>query len=357
MKKPTTHVGIVAYENTIDLRRCLMSVCKQTFPNITVTVFDNSSGKKVGKLIRSQFPSVRYFKSAYNSGYGIGHNTIIRGLQHGTDDYYLTLNHDAILDSQYVKNMVKCLEKQNALWGTGKILNIPTKENSQNTIYSVGHGITRNGYFFNIGYGLPDNGTFNKQKEVFGVPGVAAMYSFRLIDRISKDGEFFDPAFFMYSEDTDVDWRARNAGYSCWCCPDAISYHKGGARPSWIIPYAISHRYLSACKNATTEQLMFSVFPVMMIHLILRLFVTPKLGFRTLYILLMNAPSALYKRKANRVISQKDWFTWSKSQPTTQPVMIIERLSIFVGNLFRRSETNIFSYIASCRLCGSRNVW
>jgi GT2 family glycosyltransferase len=335
MKYPIVHIGIVAYENIIDLRKCLVSAHKQTYPNITITVFDNSFGNIVGELIRKEFPQVQYFKSAYNSGYGIGHNTIIRGLEHSKDDYYLTVNHDATLDSQYIEKMVECLQKRKTAWGMGKILNRPVNKDKNITIYSTGHAITKNGYFFNIGNGLLDNGTFDEKREVFGASGAAAVYSFRLIEAISTRGDFFDPAFFMYSEDTDVDWRARNAGFSCYYCPDAISYHRGGTRPEWVMPYAISHRYLSAIKNATLRQLLFSIIPMMVPHFIFRLLLTPKQGFQTMSLFITKFPSALRHRKMNRIVPQDAWIQWSRKQQTSQPVTVISRLTMFLGNIFR----------------------
>lgn len=334
MKHKTVHVGIVAYENTKDLDRCLQSIRKQTYPYITVTIFDNSTRNAVNAFIRSKHSWVRYFKSAYNCGYGVGHNAIIRGLNAVSNDYYLTVNHDAILDTYYIENLVGCLQKEHAGWGMGKILDSIKKEKTKKIIYSAGHAITRNGYFFNIGYGLPDNGLFDKKQEIFGASGAVAMYSFRLIEKVAYNGEFFDSTFFMYSEDTDIDWRARNAGFSCMYCPQAIAYHRGGQRPSWVTPYAIAHRYLSAIKNASLNQLIFSIVPFMIPHLLFRLFITPKQGLFMMFIFLTKAPYTLYKRKLSMIISQNKWFTWSTIQPTTQPVHFVSRFSVFVGNLF-----------------------
>jgi GT2 family glycosyltransferase len=36
----------------------------------------------------------------------------------------------------------------------------------------------------------------------------------------------FDPSFFMYCEDVDLNWRSQLAGWKCWYAPQAIVYHK-----------------------------------------------------------------------------------------------------------------------------------
>jgi len=67
---------------------------------------------------------------------------------------------------------------------------------------------------------------------VFGVSGAAAMYSRRMINDISVDGEFFDDDFFAYKEDVDVAWRAELFGWQGDYDAEAIGYHERGWKTS-----------------------------------------------------------------------------------------------------------------------------
>ena len=54
---------------------------------------------------------------------------------------------------------------------------------------------------------------------MFGATAAAACYRRKMIEDISVDGEFFDPAFFAYREDADVAWRAQLMGWSACSIP------------------------------------------------------------------------------------------------------------------------------------------
>lgn len=329
MKKatPVVHVGIVAYENAEALTVCLRSVRSQSYRNITITVLDNSHSDHVSRMLSHSFPQVRYFRMAYNCGYGIGHNMIIRGLQANLHDYYLSLNHDALLGHQYIERLVSGLKRSSADWGTGKISILSGPGAKTTSLYSVGHAMTANAYFFNIGNGHGSD-AYRQSFEIFGAPGAAALYSFKLIRAISCEDAFFDPSFFMYSEDTDVDWRAQNAGLHCWYIADALASHRGGPRPSWIKPYAIAHRYLSAIKNATGRQLGY-ILPFLFVHFLVRLVLTPKQGAYMFYLFIGRLHGAVIFRMKHSVRPIDSWLSWSSMQITRQPVSLQSRLSHF----------------------------
>ena len=143
-------------------------------------------------------------------------------------------------------------------------------------LYSVGHGLRRDGYFFNIGFGLPDRGQFETRRQVFGAPGAAALYAQPMIESISHNGAFFDEDFFLYGEDTDVDWRAHHAGWRCVYVPSAIADHRGSDPAEYLRVEAVANRYLSVLKNAQTGSLAGHNLPVMMLHVAFRLVFSPR---------------------------------------------------------------------------------
>ncbi len=52
-----------------------------------------------------------------------------------------------------------------------------------------------------------------------------------MIDDISIDGSFFDPAFFAHKEDHDIAWRSRLLGWTTVFEPTCLAYHPRVFRP------------------------------------------------------------------------------------------------------------------------------
>jgi GT2 family glycosyltransferase len=252
---------------------------------------------------------------------------LIREIEFADGDYYLTLNPDVRLESQYIARLVEALERHAAGWGTGKLLLMDAEENPTGKIYSVGHAILRDGYFFNIGYGMTDEGQFEQGREVFGAPGAAALYSAELIEAISQDGEFFDEQMFMYGEDTDVDWRARNHGWRCWYEPSAVACHRGSEAERDLKDDAIVSRYRSVIKNARPRNLAMYNLPVILAHIFLRVIIRPWNGIKLARKVFFSSMQSFTQRRDSVLSSEMDeWFKWSSKQPTQQPKSIANRI-------------------------------
>jgi GT2 family glycosyltransferase len=66
---------------------------------------------------------------------------------------------------------------------------------------------------------------FDAPEPVFGACGAAVLYRRRMLDEIG----FLDEDFFLYNEDTDLNFRARLAGWKCIYVASAIAYHLANA--------------------------------------------------------------------------------------------------------------------------------
>lgn len=329
----TIYVGIVTYNSVSDLPGCFEGLEMQDQSDLEIRVWDNVSEDGTQGWLREHAPDVPVSGSAENLGFGRGHNRIIREIHLNPGDYYLTLNPDVRLKASYISTLARAIQEQKAGWGTGKLLQMDADGHPTGRIYSVGHAILRDGYFFNIGYGMVDEGQFEQGREVFGAPGAAALYSADLINDISEDGEFFDEQMFMYGEDTDVDWRARNHGWRCWYEPNAVAYHRGSDPGEELKVEAISSRYLSVIKNAPTRRLITYNLLVMFAHAGLRFTVSPRAGLQIMKNIMRGFRAAVAKRKRSqpRGADVETWFDWSRSQPTLQPKSIGERLGAVCG--------------------------
>jgi len=313
-ERGTVYIGIVTYHSLPDLPACLAGVAAQTYQPLRVAVLDNASLDGVAEWLAEYAPLTTFIQNQENVGFGRAHNQLIALHQFNTDDFYLALNPDVHLSPNYVEHLVNALADTSTGWATGKLC----RADAPAIIYSAGHALLRDGYAFNIGYGLPDDGRFDQVRPVFGAPGAAALYTARLIRDIAPDGALFDPMFFLYAEDVDVDWRAQRAGWSCLFVPQAFATHRGSQPGPELRIKALANRYLSVLKNAYWLDLLLfnSIFIIW--HCSLRLLLSPRRGAWLIFHLLRNIRVVLRHRTSPRVPRHAlvGWFRWSKVQPS-----------------------------------------
>ena len=103
---------------------------------------------------------------------------------------------------------------------------------------------------------MPDDGRFGSTEPVFAVSGAAMMIRRATLSALEVDGEVFDEDFFVYHEDTDLAWRARNLGHSSLYVADAVAVHVRGWRRGQrrlvalnIRRHSFKNRYLEMIKN------------------------------------------------------------------------------------------------------------
>lgn len=315
------YVGIVTYNSAADLPECLDALYAQTFPAVTIMAYDNASADDSVAWLRTNAPNVRLIEGSENLGYGRAHNRLIGAAKLQAGDAYLALNPDAVLTPGYLQALWEVLARDAQTgWATGKLLMKDADGRLSGQIYSAGHGLLRSGFAFNIGYGLADGDEYERSREVFGAPGAAALYRAEMIADLAPTGDFFDPAMFMYAEDTDVDWRGRLRGWRCWYAAEAAAYHRGSAPRGALKMEAIANRYLSVLKNASRFDLVFFNIPYMAAHCLARVIVTPRRGMILTRKLMSRAGDFLRRRTPPKITRQamNAWFDWSIEQPSAQ---------------------------------------
>jgi GT2 family glycosyltransferase len=272
--------------------------------------------------------------SAENVGYGRGHNAIVSRYP---DACYLALNPDARLAPNYIAALIEALDTHaKAGWATGKLLLDEGRDVADATprIYSAGHAMLRDGYAFNIGHGEPDDTRFEALREVFGAPGAAVLIRPELIADL---GGLFDPHFFLYNEDTDFDWRAQRAGWTCLYVPEAIALHRGSHPREALRVEALTNRHLSVIKNASRRDLLLYNLPRILLHTLLRCVITPRLGLRLTARLIRLTPAMLRQRGPSRrsEVEMRAWFDWAKQQPGGEGGSLTSRLRVLTKALGR----------------------
>lgn len=274
MNHKTASVHIVTYNSADDIIECLSAVLAQDYPVKKIVVVDNASSDgsaDKARVFANQFNSLSgtggctqtpvfvLLENELNTGFAPAHNQAIAGTN---TDYVLVLNPDLTLAPDYISRLIKQMEA-NPLVGsaTGKLL----LKADHSLVDSTGLRMNRARRAFDRGAGESAD-QWNESGPVFGVSGAAAMYSRRMIEDISVDGEFFDSDFFAYKEDVDVAWRAGLFGWQAYYDAEAIGYHERGWKTSgrsgkamFIKRISYINRYKMIYKNETSRRLLLTL--------------------------------------------------------------------------------------------------
>jgi GT2 family glycosyltransferase len=243
-------VGIVTYQSAGTLGRCLAAVRAQTVRPDEVLVWDNGSADASRELARAGGATV--VAAGRNLGFAAAANELVARTR---APYLLLLNPDAYLRPDYVEKLLAAAEADRAVGSlTGKLLR-SRPEGGAAVIDSTGHVLCRNRAVLNRGENEVDTGQYDQPGEVFGVCAAAALYRRAMLEDVRVGAHYFDPAFFMYLEDVDLDWRARLRGWRAWYVPGAVADHerghqgrRGARRPSFA-HHSLKNRYLLILRN------------------------------------------------------------------------------------------------------------
>jgi GT2 family glycosyltransferase len=326
------YIGIVSYNSSEDLLQCLQSLEQQTITDFEVYILDNASSDQTISLLRKYTGlPIHLIINDNNVGFARAHNQIISHCRLDESNYYVVLNPDVILMPGYLEQLLVCMQDTKAGWGTGKLLCIDSFGMSKQIVYSVGHGLFYDGYVFNIGQGMPDNGQWNTRREIWGAPATALMISSSLIQMLAELDSVYEEQFFLYNEDTDFDWKARNLGKYCYYTPNAIAYHRGSNPTEPLRLQAVGNRYLSTIKNASLYQLTRFVLPMMLFHTLVRCILTPHEGLQLVSYLRSKVSIMISKRQQipKSFTETRYWLQWSQNEQTLQPRSLVQRIQSF----------------------------
>ncbi|MGQ7884809.1 glycosyltransferase family 2 protein [Paenibacillus sp. WC2504] len=259
----TVSIHIVTYNSSEHIDDCLNAVIMQSYPINQIVIIDNASKDNTLEKLQKWSDRILLVKNTKNNGFAGGHNQALRM----TDtDFCLILNPDVVLDEDYVLKTIEAIENTpSAGSSTGKLLFKADPKHIDSTgliINKARRAFDRGAHQSSEGFQLPE--------EVFGASGAAAMYSRKMINDISLDGEFFDEDFFAYKEDVDVAWRAQLLGWKAQYEPSAIAYHERGwkeggrsSKPLFVRRLSYINRYKMMVKNDTVPAMLKHIVPLL----------------------------------------------------------------------------------------------
>ncbi|WP_312151148.1 glycosyltransferase family 2 protein [Paenibacillus odorifer] len=287
MNNKTVSVHIVTYNSADDIIDCLEAVMAQDYPIEKIVVVDNASSDDCAEKVNIFFNAIdkgAFFSNSLeeldlfnsqankeaptsllliqnqkNTGFAPAHNQAIAATE---TDYVLVLNPDLTLAPDYISRLITQMENNPQIGSATGMLLLKADHGS---VDSTGLRMNKARRAFDRGAGEPAE-LWKQSGTVFGVSGAAAMYSRRMIEDVSVDGEFFDADFFAYKEDVDVAWRAQLFGWQGYYDAEAIGYHERGwktsgrsTKPMFIRRISYINRYKMIYKNESARTMLKTI--------------------------------------------------------------------------------------------------
>ena len=222
---------IVSFNTCNVLREALQSVEREKGDLLLeIFVVDNHSHDGSVDMVTSEFPSVRLIRSEVNLGFGAANNV---ALERARGRYVVLLNSDAFLCPDSLRLSVAYMDLQPKVGLAGGRLVGP--DHTWQPSARMFPNITSD---FLVLTGLAAKfpksrflGRFDRtwadQSQPAEVDWVPGAYSIIRTEALHKVG-FFDPDFFLYSEEVDLCRRIQTAGYKIMYWPDIVVIHIGG---------------------------------------------------------------------------------------------------------------------------------
>jgi len=217
-------IVIPTYNASPWIAQCLDSIRVNAprHPCEVIAVDDNSADDTL-EIIRSQFPAVRIFANAKNLGFS---KTVNVGLRASAGEYIFVLNNDTWVHPGALDALIDYLDTTPEAGIVG-----PKVQNGDGSLQPQCRRFVPSPagallYFTRLSrrrYFVTSHDE-NVTHDVDSLSGAAMLVRRAVVERIG----YFDEEFFLYGEDMDFCWRAKQAGWRVVYHPAAVITHFGG---------------------------------------------------------------------------------------------------------------------------------
>lgn len=197
-------------------RRCLDHLRRQTIAHVVI-VADNASTDGTADRVRDAFPDAHLVETGGNYGFAVACN---RGVSVGRGDIVVLVNNDVECQPDFLEKIVGPFEDERVGLVAGTLV-----KPDGHTLDGVGivADVTLTG--FARLHNQPIADAANQRPTLAGPSGGAGAY--RRVAWEAVGG--LDERIFIYSEDLDLAFRIRSAGWDAVVVPDAVGIHLGSA--------------------------------------------------------------------------------------------------------------------------------
>ncbi|MGV6810563.1 MAG: glycosyltransferase family 2 protein [bacterium] len=272
---------LISY-NTAELTiKALNSIYNETKTTaFNIIVVDNASNDDSVTQIKKHFPNITLIESSANLGFAKGVNLAAKYVE---TDYMLLINPDTQVLDNAIDTLVAFAQENpsHGIWG-GITLNNDHSINSHNAWHDE-H--PRDLFFSAIGFSklFAKSCFFNRhnygcwQRNSIKTVDIIQGSFFLTTHKLWQTLDGFDDCFFMYGEEADYCYRARQLNYQPIITPNAKIIHHGGASERNISGKMIrlltgkvtlinKHHQKSSKQCLMKQLLVFHVFNKMLIY-------------------------------------------------------------------------------------------
>jgi N-acetylglucosaminyl-diphospho-decaprenol L-rhamnosyltransferase len=220
------------------LRECLRSVEAELAglapDESEVVVVDNASTDGSVDMLRAEFPAIQLLANHENVGFGAANN---QGLTRAAGRYVLFLNPDTKVRPAALQRLLAFIDQRPQVACVGPRLLNPdgSTQASRRSFPGVGTAFVESTILQRYMAGLASLRRFyrgdhpdDQPQQVDWLVGACLLVRRAALDDVGV----FDERFFMYSEEMDLCYRLRQAGYEVWYVPGAEVVHHEAASSS-----------------------------------------------------------------------------------------------------------------------------
>jgi GT2 family glycosyltransferase len=218
-------IVLVCWNNKDYLDPCLKSLYDAGLENsFDVIVVDNGSTDGSQEMLREKYPDVKIIQNDHNVGLGKASN---QGIEATTGEFILLLNNDTIVNKHALDSLANFMrEHPDAGAVGGKLLNPDGSFQSGygdfSTLWEEFLIAIRLGELSKPGY--PLHGDSDTVCEVGWMSSANLLVRRKTLDDIGM----LDESYFIYGDETDLQYRMHQAGWKVYYIPDATTIHYGG---------------------------------------------------------------------------------------------------------------------------------
>ncbi len=220
---------IVNWKSADYLDRCLQTITGQPQGlDLEIVVVDNASFDGSEELIRTKFPRVNYVQSYENLGFARANNL---GFERSTGKTLLFLNPDTEILGGAIRTLWTALETlPDAGAVNSRMLNSdrslqPDSVHRFPTLFNQMWDVNPRRFLpSRFTAASAKNGRSGEIREVDAVSGACVMIRREVFEKIGR----WSSEYFMYSEDLDLCFKIRRAGFKIYQIQSAAIVHHGG---------------------------------------------------------------------------------------------------------------------------------